>query len=168
MRKKQVVVIGSSDDTQNLGAAYSIGKFIAQKGWVLISGGRGGVMEAASRGAAEHGGTVIGILPGEELERSNKYCTIVIPTGIGYARNVINVLSADALVAVGGKAGTLSELAYAWIYGKPVICCAFAPGWSAQFPAIRVDDREGGAVLTARSVGEGCRQLEELFTRRGS
>ena len=165
MRKKQVVVIGSSDDVQNIDAAYSIGKFIALKGWVLISGGRGGIMEAASRGAAEHEGTVVGILPGEEFEQSNRYCTIVIPTGIGHARNVINVLSADAIVAIGGKAGTLSELAYAWIYGKPVICCVFAPGWSSQFPLIRVDDREGGIVLAARSADEACEKLEEFFAR---
>ena len=163
MRKKQVVVIGSSDDTRNLSEAYSIGKFIAQKGYVLITGGRGGIMEAASRGAAEHNGIVIGILPGDNLEMSNKHCTVVIPTGMGYARNVINVLSADTVVAIGGKSGTLSELAYSWMYGKPIICCTFAQGWSAEFSTMAIDDRKGSVVLTALSVDEACRHLEDLL-----
>jgi uncharacterized protein (TIGR00725 family) len=163
MRKKQVVVIGSSDDADNIDDAYLIGKFIAEQGWVLVSGGRGGVMEAASRGAAEHSGIVIGILPDEDLDASNRYCSVVIPTGIGYARNAVNVLSGDAVVAIGGKAGTLTELTYAWMYGKPVVCCTFAEGWSARFSSFRVDDRTGGAVHPARSVAEACRLLEGIL-----
>jgi uncharacterized protein (TIGR00725 family) len=163
MRKKQVVVIGSSDDEESLDEAYLIGTFIAEQGWVLVSGGRGGVMAAASRGAADHGGTVVGILPGEDLDASNRYCSIVIPTGLGYARNAVNVLSGDAVVAIGGKGGTLTELAYSWIYGKPVVCCTFAKGWSARFPSFRVDDRTGGGVHPALSVAEACRLLEEIL-----
>jgi uncharacterized protein (TIGR00725 family) len=165
LRKKQIVVIGSSEDTDNLDEAYSIGKFIALKGYVLITGGRGGIMEAASRGAAEQGGIVIGVLPSERLNGSNPYCGVVIPTGMGSARNVINVLSADVIIAIGGKAGTLTELGYAWLYQKPVICCAFSNGWSARFPALETDDRRGSIVLTARSVKEACAQLEDLIER---
>jgi uncharacterized protein (TIGR00725 family) len=143
--------------------ARSIGGFIADKGCVLITGGRGGIMEAASKGASERGGIVIGILPGEELDAANRHCSIVIPTGMGYARNVINILSADVVVAIGGKAGTLSELAYARIYGKPVVCCTFAGGWSAEFPNTEVDDYQRGAIMTARDVDEACRQIDTLL-----
>jgi uncharacterized protein (TIGR00725 family) len=163
MRKKQIVVIGSSEETGNLDEAHAIGKFIASKGYALITGGRGGIMEAASRGAAEQGGIVIGVLPGDGLDESNPYCGVVIPTGMGFARNVINVLSADVVIAIGGKAGTLTELAYAWLYQKPVICCTFSHGWSARFPALEIDDRQGSMVLIAHSVEEACAHLESLL-----
>jgi uncharacterized protein (TIGR00725 family) len=167
MRKKQVVVIGSSDESSFLEEARAIGGYVADHGCVLISGGRGGIMEAASRGAQERGGTVIGILPGDGLDMANPYCSIVIPTGMGYARNVINILSADVVVAIGGKAGTLSELAYAWLYGKPVVCCTFAGGCSADFPGTRIDDRPGSMLLTARNVDEACAHIAELLQLKG-
>jgi len=163
VRRKQVVVIGSSDETAFTDEARAIGGFIAGKGCVLITGGRGGIMEAASQGAAERGGIVVGILPGEGLDAANRFCTMVIPTGMGYARNVINILSADLVVAIGGKSGTLSELAYARIYGKPVVCCTFAGGWSAEFPNAGVDDYPGGRLMTARDVDEACRHIEYLL-----
>jgi uncharacterized protein (TIGR00725 family) len=163
MRKRQVAVIGSSDDTQNLDEAYSIGKFVARKGYTLITGGRGGIMKAASQGAYENNGIVIGILPGDDLEASNNYCTVVIPTGIGFARNAVNVLSADILVAIGGKSGTLSELAYAGIFSKPVICCTFASGWSAEFPAMKANGHNASLLLTASSVEEACSHLERFL-----
>jgi uncharacterized protein (TIGR00725 family) len=163
LRRKQVVVIGSSDETGGMDEARGIGGFIAGKGWVLITGGRGGIMEAASRGASERGGIVVGILPGEELDAANPHCSIVIPTGMGYARNVINILSADLVVAIGGKSGTLSELAYARIYGKPVVFCSFAGGWSAKFPNVGVDDYQGGQIMTARNAEEACRHIDFIL-----
>ncbi len=163
MRMKQVVVIGSSDDATHSDEARAIGKFIARNGWALITGGRGGIMEAASRGAADAGGLVIGILPGESPDEANPYCTAVIPTGMGFARNAVNVLSADVIVAIAGRSGTLSELAFARIYGKPVICCAFAGGWSAEFPRTFIDDREGAGLYTAGDVGEVCSLLSGLL-----
>jgi len=111
MKGKQILVIGASDDVDYLDESYRIGRFIAMNGWVLMNGGRGGIMEAASRGACEAGGVVVGILPGSEFSEANRYCTVVIPTGIGLARNSINVLAADMIIAIGGKAGTFSELA---------------------------------------------------------
>lgn len=155
MRTPQVVIIGSGDDTAHIDEAREIGAFVARKGWVLVTGGRGGIMEAASRGAFEHHGTVIGILPGETMEAANPYCTIVIPTGIGYARNLINVLSGDIIVAIGGKAGTLSEIAYAWQFGKPLIACTFAEGWSRTLGENSVDDR-GGVIYRAESTEAVC------------
>ncbi len=164
MRRKQVVVIGSSDETGFHEEALAIGAFIADHGFVLITGGRGGIMESVSRGAADKGGTVIGIHPGEELDLANPFCTIVIPTGMGYARNAINILAADVVVAIGGKSGTLSELAYAKTYGKPVICCSFAGGWSAVFPQIHIDGQEDGLFMTADTPHEACRLIKEILS----
>lgn len=164
MRRKQVVVIGSSDETGYQDEARIIGAHIATQGHVLITGGRGGIMESTSRGAADQGGTVIGIHPGEDLDLANPFCSIVIPTGMGYARNAINVLAADVIVAIGGKSGTLSELAYAKTYGKPVICCTFAGGWSAAFPQIHIEGQEDGIFMTAENPTEACRLIDDILS----
>jgi len=153
MRRKQVVVIGSSDEKQYLDEAEQIGRYIARQGWILITGGHGGVMEAASRGAYAENGLVVGILPGQNHSESNQYCSVVIPTGIGSARNSINILSGDVIVAIGGKAGTLNELTFAWLYHKPVISCVFTGGWSRQITLSPVDDRDGH-IYSANSLKE--------------
>lgn len=101
--------------------AEDVGRLVAQRGAILITGGLGGVMEAASKGANEAGGTVIGILPGFSNKDANKYVTVPLPTGLSHARNVIVVRSADAVIAVAGEYGTLSEIAIALKLGKPVI-----------------------------------------------
>ncbi len=88
---------------------------------VLICGGLGGVMEAACRGARESGGTTVGILPGTDRSAANPYVDIAIPTGLGEARNAIVARSADALIAIGGAYGTLSEIAFALKAGKRVV-----------------------------------------------
>jgi uncharacterized protein (TIGR00725 family) len=163
MRYKQVVVIGSSDENNYTDTAYQIGLHIAKKGWVLISGGRGGIMEAASKGAIDGDGIAIGILPGASLDEANKYCNIIIPTGIGYARNMTNVLSGDVIVSIGGKSGTLSELAYAWQFGKPVILCKFSGGWSEKFSESRIDDREGSELYIADTLQEVFGYLDKLL-----
>ncbi|MFH1772580.1 MAG: TIGR00725 family protein [Candidatus Omnitrophota bacterium] len=101
--------------------AYEVGKLIAQEGWVLTCGGGSGVMEAACRGAKEKGGLTVGILPGYDVKEANKYLDVKIPTGLGYARNILVVRSASAIVAVDGKYGTLSEIAFALNEDKTVI-----------------------------------------------
>lgn len=165
-RKKQIVVIGSSDESPNLPGALAIGRFIAEQGHVLITGGRGGVMEAASRGAAEAGGIVIGILPGENIDSANRYCSVVIPTGLGFARNAVNVLAADAIIAIGGGYGTLSEIAYANMYDRPLICCTFAGGWSAEFARSPEAGQTGGPVYVADTPEEACGHLASIFGSR--
>ena len=88
---------------------------------MLVGGGLGGVMEAACRGASEAGGVTVGILPGDDRSAANRFVEVSIPTGLGEARNALVVRSADALVAVGGGYGTLSEIAFALKAGKPVV-----------------------------------------------
>lgn len=101
--------------------AETVGRELAKRGAVLICGGRGGVMEAACRGAASQGGITVGILPGNSRAEANKYVKIPIVTGLGYARNAIVARSAQAVIAIDGSYGTLSEIAYALINGIPVI-----------------------------------------------
>lgn len=101
--------------------AEAVGRALAERGAVVVCGGRGGVMEAACRGARSAGGTTVGILPGLERAEANAWVDVAIPTGLGEARNALVVCAADALVAVGGEFGTLSEIALALAAGKPVV-----------------------------------------------
>lgn len=163
MRRKQVVIIGSGDDIENLSISYDIGRFIARNKWVLITGGRGGIMEAASQGASEEEGLVVGILPGIHHDDANTHCGIVIPTGVGYARNMINVLSGDVIIAIGGKSGTLSELAYSWQFGKPIILCTFAGGWSEKISHEPIDDRYRDLFFPASNLNEVFSHLKKIL-----
>src|SRR3954469_4249177 len=101
--------------------AESIGRALAQAGAVLVCGGLGGVMEAACRGAEGAGGDTLGILPGADRAAANEHVDIAVATGMGEMRNALVVRSADALIAVGGEFGTLSEIALALKAGKPVV-----------------------------------------------
>jgi uncharacterized protein (TIGR00725 family) len=117
-----VAVIGSASCSEEVAArAEAVGREIARRGAVLVCGGRGGVMEAACRGAKTEGGTTVGILPGADRGEANRYVDIAIATGMGEARNVIVVCTADAVVAVSGGYGTLSEIGLALKMGRPVV-----------------------------------------------
>jgi hypothetical protein len=121
-RAIQISVIGSSDASDELlVVAEAVGRGIAEAGAVLVCGGRTGVMEAASRGATETGGTVLGVLPTLSTEDANPYVTHAIATGTGHARNLAVVASGEAVIAIGGEWGTLSEIAFARRLGKQVI-----------------------------------------------
>jgi uncharacterized protein (TIGR00725 family) len=123
-RNKQVSVIGSGNCEQGSEAwnlAEDVGRRLAEAGVTVVCGGLGGVMEAASRGAAGAGGEVIGIVPGISVEEANPHCTHVVASAIGYARNLAVVASGDVVVAVGGEWGTLSEIGHARTFGKTVI-----------------------------------------------
>ncbi|HYL79794.1 MAG TPA: TIGR00725 family protein [Candidatus Acidoferrum sp.] len=117
-----IAVIGENDPPPELSAlAEAVGAEIAAAGAVLVCGGLGGVMEAACRGAHGRGGTSIGILPGTSREDANRYVTYPLPTGLGHVRNILVVRTAQAVIAIGGRYGTLSEIAFAKISGTPVI-----------------------------------------------
>jgi uncharacterized protein (TIGR00725 family) len=123
-RQRQVAVIGSA--RCELGSevallAEEVGRRLAEAGVTLVCGGLSGVMEAACRGAAEAGGTAIGIVPGNSVGEANPYCTQVVATGIGHARNLAVVSSGEVVIAVGGEWGTLSEIGHARALGRSVI-----------------------------------------------
>ncbi len=120
-RTRIAVIGGSRAGRQALDTALEVGRLIARSGAVVVCGGLGGVMEAASRGAREEGGLVIGILPGGSGADANPWVDVPIATGLGYTRNSLVVMNADAVIAVDGEYGTLSEIAYGLIHGKKVI-----------------------------------------------
>lgn len=101
--------------------AEEVGRLLARRGAVVVCGGLGGVMEAACRGAFREGGTTVGVLPGLNRGAANPFVSVAVATGLGEARNALVVRAADALIAVGGAYGTLSEIALALKAGKPVI-----------------------------------------------
>ena len=119
---RQVSVIGSSEaGEEERRVAYEVGRIVAKNGWVLISGGRTGVMEAASRGAKEEGGITVGILTTYTGEDANPYLDIRINTGMGWNRNPLVVASGEFVIAIGGRYGTLTEIGYSLVLGKKVI-----------------------------------------------
>jgi uncharacterized protein (TIGR00725 family) len=115
------VIGGSEVPAATAKVAEEVGREIARHGAILVCGGMGGVMEAACKGALKEGGLTIGILPGENRNSANPYVQIPIVTGIGYARNSIVVRTAQAVIAIDGSYGTLTEIGYALHEGKPVI-----------------------------------------------
>jgi uncharacterized protein (TIGR00725 family) len=123
-RSKQISVVGSGScgqDSEAWRLAEEVGRRLAEAGVTVVCGGLGGVMEAVSRGAAEADGEVIGIVPGVSVEDANAHCTHVVASAIGYARNIAVVASGDAVIAVGGEWGTLSEIGHARTFGKTVV-----------------------------------------------
>ncbi len=121
-KKKFIAVIGASDASpEELKLAEEVGRQLAKQGAIVVCGGLSGVMEAACRGASSAGGLTIGILPGDNAKAANPYVQIPIVTGLGYARNALVAKSAQAVIAVGGSYGTLSEIAFALQGNIPVI-----------------------------------------------
>lgn len=121
-RPIRVSVAGAGDATpQDAALAEEVGRLLAERGAVVICGGLGGVMEAACRGASRAGGITVGILPGRDPGAANPHVLIPIPTGLGEARNALVATTSDALIAIGGKLGTLSEIALALRSGIPVV-----------------------------------------------
>ncbi len=150
-----VAVIGSARCSKEVAAlAEAVGREIALRGAVLVCGGRGGVMEAACRGAQAEGGTTVGILPGASRQEANAYVDIPIATGLGEARNAIVVGTADAVVAVSGGVGTLSEIGLALKMGLPVVGLGT---WE-----LHQDGQPVGAVIAADTPAQAVEQAVAL------
>ena len=157
----------ASDDVLDL--ARELGEALVQAGYRIVCGGRTGIMAAVAEGAHRAtratGSDVIGILPSTDPGQANPYIDIVIPTGLGHARNVLVVAAGDAVVAVGGRSGTLSEIATAWTLGKPVIALSCTGGWAARLAGAPLDDRRDDAVIDAPTVASALQALRPLLTR---
>jgi len=122
INKRIIAVIGGGEcSKEEAKLAEAVGRELARQGVILVCGGLGGVMEAACKGASSQGGVTIGILPGDSHQAANPYVQIPIVTGIGHARNMAVVKSAQAVIAIGGSYGTLSEISHALQSGIPVI-----------------------------------------------
>lgn len=153
-KKTRIAVFGGRKADETLcREAEAVGRGIAERGWTLLCGGRGGIMEAVSRGCKDAGGTVVGILPGDDDSDANPWVDIAIPTGLGLARNAVLAMACRAAVAIGGNYGTLSEIAYALQYEKPIISLH-----SWEIP---------GSV-PAENAAEVLQKLEVLINRKES
>jgi uncharacterized protein (TIGR00725 family) len=152
-------VVGPSDaDQPTARLAFEVGRGLASEGFVIVTGGGVGAMEAASRGAREAGGTVVGILPDMDRERSNPWADVTVVSGVGHARNLSVVASAEVVVAVGGGWGTLSEIALAGVLGRPVVLLA---GWrldhAAELPGeVHYAADAAAAVASAVALAGGA------------
>jgi uncharacterized protein (TIGR00725 family) len=153
-RRKLVAVIGvSAASAREAQCAEAVGRGLAHRGLALVCGGLGGVMEAASRGAAQAGGTVVGILPTADPDDANPFVQIAVATGMGDARNAVLADTADAFVAIGRGLGTLSEIAFALKRGKPVVTL---DSWDVEGP-------EGQRPVPARTPEEALERIAGLI-----
>jgi uncharacterized protein (TIGR00725 family) len=159
-----VIGSGRADlDSELVGLAEEVGRLLAGEGVTVVCGGLTGVMEAACRGAREAGGTAIGIVPGHEIDEANPFCTHVVATGIGHARNLAVVSSGEVVIAIGGEWGTLSEIGLARAIDRPVVALRTwevtgrdrmedSPGVIEAESAREAVDR---ALASLRAPGEG-------------
>ena len=153
MDKKIIAVIGSGKTDDSLSKiAEEVGRLIVERSALLICGGLGGVMEAAAKGAKRMGGVTIGILPSDRKEQANPYIDIPIATGFGEGRNVIITRTADAIIAIGGEYGTLSEIAFGLKAGKPV---AGIKSWDIE-GVIKADNAEDAVKKIFDLFKNGC------------
>lgn len=147
--------------------ARELGRVLINHGFVIYSGGKRGIMEAVFRGARESEhyffGATIGILPDSDRHSANRYTDISVPTGIGYARNSIVAHSADVVIALGGGSGTLSEIAFAWQFGKKIITVDVFDGWAKELSGLKLDRRRRDKILKASDIETVIRHLKKLF-----
>jgi uncharacterized protein (TIGR00725 family) len=141
----QVSVIGSGAEHEE--RAEEVGRLLAERGCVVLTGGHGEVMAAAMRGAKSAGGTTIGILPGESRAGANEWCDHVVVTGIGHARNLAVAASGDAVIAVGGSWGTLAEIGFAKRLGRRVVI--LEPGLAVEGVERAATPEEAVAIALA-------------------
>jgi uncharacterized protein (TIGR00725 family) len=152
----RVSVVGAGDASpEECRLAEAVGRALAEAGAVVVTGGLGGVMEAASRGCALAGGTSVGILPGRDPQESNRWVVLPLATGMGEGRNSLVVRAGEAVVAVGGSWGTLSEIALARKMGLPVVVLADLP---VDLPLPRAESPEEAAAWALHHAGNRRRR----------
>src|SRR6266498_5380736 len=168
MRRLQIAVIGYNQDKSNEKTnkiAYEVGTEIAKAGAILVCGGLGGVMENACKGAKEHGGLTVGIIPQDEVYFANKFCDVVIATGIGYARDFVVATSADGIIVVGGGVGTLVELCVGYMLKKTIVTITERGGTAGIYGGKYLDERRTILILTAHDADSAIRMILEQITR---
>ena len=139
-------VIGKNEQHENdvvsentMASAEEVGRLVAKRGGVIVTGGRFGVMEAASRGAKSADGLTVGFLPAMDPKTANAFVDLIFPTGLGRARNLLTARSCDALIMIGGSCGTLNELTIAYAEARPVVILRGSGGWAVQICEPRAD-----------------------------
>jgi len=166
-KKRQILVIGNNTNgctPKHEKIAYEVGVEIAKSNSVLITGGLGGVMTAASHGAHDANGLTIGIIPQDDATMANEFCDIVIPTGMGLARDFLNALSADGVIIVGGGSGTLSEVCAAYMYKKPMVAIRNIGGSVEPYIDGFIDHRKNIKIIGVDTPQEAVKKILELIT----
>jgi uncharacterized protein (TIGR00725 family) len=152
------VMGGGTASSDAVAAAYELGRLIARQGWILLNGGRmAGIMDASAKGASDQGGVTVGILPDETDAQVSEHIHIPVLTGMGSARNVINVLTSHVVVACPGGTGTISEIALALKYGKTVILLNFDTG------DIFDSYRRSGRLLEVESPEAAVAKIKQIL-----
>lgn len=158
--KKIVAIIGGGKENatqDDLKVAFETGKILIEHGYRIVTGGYSGIMEAAAKGARSatnySDGDIIAIIPSYTKTDANVYNDIVIATGIGYARNQIIAATGDFIVAIGGGAGTLSEIAFAWQLGK-IIYAYDSDGWSKELANRSLDKKRSDSIILVKTPNE--------------
>jgi uncharacterized protein (TIGR00725 family) len=163
-KKIQILVIGHNESgcTPEVATlAYETGMEVAKSGAVLITGGLGGVMKASCHGAKDAGGLTVGIIPQNESSFANEYCDIVIPSGMGLARDFLNALSADGVIIIGGGSGTLSETCAAYMYKKPIVAIKNSGGIAEKYADQYLDHRKSVLIIGVSSPKEAVKTILE-------
>ena len=166
-KKRQILVIGHNTNgctPQHEKIAYEVGAEIAKSDSVLITGGLGGVMLAAAHGAHDAHGLTVGIIPQNDAAMANKFCDIVIPTGMGLARDFLNALTADGIIIVGGGSGTLSEVCAAYMYKKPMVAIRNIGGTIEPYIDGFLDHRENIKIIGVETPQEAVKKILELIS----
>lgn len=166
-KRRQILVIGNNESgcTSELEKlAYDVGVEVAKSESVLITGGLGGVMKAASHGAHDAGGLTIGIIPQDNPSYANEFCDIVIPSGLGLSRDFLNALSADGVIIVGGGSGTLSETCAAYMHKKPIVALKNSGGIASKFSDQYLDHRQNVKIVGVETPQEAVRYLLSQIT----
>jgi hypothetical protein len=162
------IIGGSEINKKTKEDSILLGRLLAQNNYIVACGGLGGTMEAVCRGAKKANGLTIGIIPGENKRMANKYVDIVIPVPFSHGRNMIVVLTGDIIVAIGGKAGTLSEISFSWIYEKPIIALTSTSGWAAKLANKRIDNRRSDVIYGVKTPEKVIEKIKEIFTSKQS
>jgi len=163
-KKRQILIVGNNENgsTPELEkVAYETGLEVAKSDSVLITGGLGGVMRAACHGAKDAGGITVGIIPQNDPSFANEYCDIVIPTGIGLARDFLNALSADGVIIIGGGSGTLSETCAAYMHKKPIAAIKNTGGIAEVFTDKYLDHRQNVKIVGVNSPKDAVKYILE-------
>ena len=163
-RKVQITVIGNNENgttPELVKIAYDTGLEIAKSGSVLITGGLEGVMKAASHGAKDGGGFVIGIIPQNDFSFANEYCDVVVPTGMGLARDFLTALSGDGIIVIGGGSGTLSETCAAYMHKKPIVAIRTSGGVAEKYADTYLDHRKNVLITGVSSPKEAVKVILE-------
>jgi len=166
-KKRQILVIGNNTNgctPKHEKIAYEVGAEIAKSDSVLITGGLGGVMKAASHGAHDANGLTVGIIPQDDATIANEFCDIVIPTGMGLTRDFLNALSADGVIIVGGGSGTLSEVCAAYMYKKPMVAIRDIGGSVEPYIDGFIDHRENIKIIGVDTPQDAVKKILELIT----